>query len=81
VSASPEILAQLDELERQSNERRAALQRLAADIPAALSRRAVVRSMLSDARRAPHKLAIVQRGFAKLGRAPRRLLRTLRTRP
>lgn len=81
MSASPDVLAQLDELERQSNERRAELQRLAAQIPAALSRRAVLRSIVADARRSPNKGEILRRGLAKVGRAPGRLIRAARRNP
>jgi len=78
TSADESVYARLEALERESDRRRAELQRLAAQLPAAVSRRAVARAALNDVVRAPDKLGIVRRGLRKIGRAPRALWRRLR---
>jgi hypothetical protein len=65
-----EILRQLDVIEAESNARREELRRIAAELPATVSRRALVRAMLSDFRSSPNQGAIVRRGFSKLLHAP-----------
>ena len=65
-----DVLAQLALIEAESNERREELRRIAAELPATVSRRALVRAMFADLRRAPNKGAIVRRGVSKVVRAP-----------
>jgi hypothetical protein len=65
----------LDALERASDDRRAELQRLAAEIPAAVSRRSVVTAVVRDVRLAPDKAMIARRAFRKLLRGPAALVR------
>lgn len=74
----------LDDLQRESDQRRVELREIAAQLPAAMSRRAVLRSVVVDIRRAPNKGDIVTRavrklgrGFRKLGRAPRKAAHTI----
>lgn len=70
----------LDALERASDDRRAELQRLAAEIPAAVSRRSVVSAVVRDVRHAPGKAMIARRAVRKLMRAPASLARRVSTR-
>ncbi|HZB40402.1 MAG TPA: hypothetical protein VE487_05530 [Ilumatobacter sp.] len=65
-----DVLAQLALIEAESNVRREELRRIAAELPATVSRRALVRAMFADLRRAPNKGAIVRRGVSKVVRAP-----------
>lgn len=74
------MLRRLDQLEIESNERRAELRRLAAELPAAISRRSLLRALVADLRHAPEKRQIARRAAAKLGRAPRAVLRRARGR-
>lgn len=80
TAVSEEILRALDQLEAESNERRAELRRIAAELPATMSRRALVRSVVADARRSEHKGAIVRRALAKVARAPLHALKRLQLR-
>ncbi len=77
TSADDAVLTRLEELERESDRRRAELQRLASQLPAEVSRRAVVSAAVRDLVHAPDKLHIVARGLRKLGRAPGALWRRL----
>ena len=61
----------LDELQRESEHRRAELREIAAELPAAMSRRAILRGIAADVRNAPEKGAIITRAVRKIGRAPR----------
>jgi len=70
--------ARLDELQRESERRRAELREIAAQLPAAMSRRAILRSIVVDIRCAPNKGVIVKRAVRKLGRAVRKLGRAPR---
>ena len=74
------IHARLDELQRESEERRAELRALAAALPAATSRRALVRSMTLSVVRAPDKPLVAKRVTLKILRTPLELLRRLRAR-
>jgi hypothetical protein len=65
-----EVLRQLDMIEAESNVRRDELRRIAAELPATVSRRALVRAMVTDFRAAPNKGMIARRGLSKLLRAP-----------
>ena len=65
-----DVLAQLALIEAESNARREELRRIAAQLPATVSRRALVRTMVTDLRGSPNKGAIVRRGFSKLLHAP-----------
>jgi len=70
----------LDDLQRESEERRAALRALAAELPEATSRRALVRSMVSSVVHAPNRPLVAKRVVLKLARTPSDLLRRLRSR-
>ena len=65
-----DVLEELDELEAASNARRDELRRIAADLPAAISRRALFRSVVHDIRQSPNKAMIVRRAFTKVACAP-----------
>ena len=65
-----DVLSQLEQLEAESNARRDELRRIAAELPAAVSRRALMRAMVADLRSSPDKGAVVRRGAAKVLRAP-----------
>jgi hypothetical protein len=65
-----DVLAQLSLIEAESNARREELRRIAADLPATVSRRALVRAMVTDFRASPNKGAIVRRSVSKLLHAP-----------
>ena len=67
----------LTALEQASHERRAELRRLAAQLPAAVSRRALLVEAARDLRRAPNKTDIARRGLAKLTRLPAALVRRI----
>ncbi len=67
----PSVEERLDELQRQSEQRRQELREIAAQLPAGLSRRAFLRSMAADFRHAPGKGDIVVRMWRKAARAPR----------
>lgn len=70
AQSDDDVLAQLALIEAESNARREELRRIAAELPATVSRRALVRAMAADLRNSPNKGAIVRRGFAKLLHAP-----------
>ena len=75
------IEARLDELQRESEERRAELRALAAELPAVSSRRALVRSMFDSVVQAPNKPLVAKRVVLKALRTPGDLARrTLRRR-
>jgi hypothetical protein len=65
-----DVLAQLALIETESNARREELRRMAAELPATVSRRALVRAMATDFRASPNKNAIVRRSISKLLHAP-----------
>ncbi len=79
-SADPadSVEAQLDRLQRESEQRRAELRAIAAELPEARSRRQVVATMARDARVNADVGDIVTRAFRKLARAPRAIGRRLR---
>lgn len=68
----------LDDLQRESEQRRAELREITTQLPAAMSRRAILRSVAADIRRAPNKSDIVKRAVRKLGRAPRKAARIIK---
>ena len=74
------IQERLDELQRESDERRAQLRALAAELPAATSRRALVRSMVAGIVDAPDKTLIAKRAALKVARTPSDLMRRVRAR-
>ena len=67
----PSVEERLDELQRQSEQRRQELREIAAQLPAGLSRRAFLRSMAADFRHAPGKGDIVVPGVAQGGEGAR----------
>ena len=75
-----EIEQQLDELQHQSQERRAELRAIAAELPEAISRRALVSSMLRSVADAPDKPMVARRVAIKVLRAPADLVRRIRER-
>lgn len=76
----PAIVSALDELQRRTAQRRAELAKIAAALPATISRRTVLRSIVADIRQAPNKTDIAGRGLRKLGRAPRKAARLVKQR-
>ena len=74
------IEQRLDELQRESQERRAELRALAAELPAATSRRALVRSMVASVTHAPDKKLVAKRAVLKVARTPTDLVRRVRNR-
>jgi hypothetical protein len=79
------IEERLDELQRQSEERRQELSEIAAQLPGAVSRRQLLRAIVVDIRRAPRKRDIAGRALSKAARTPgevsRSLAHRLRRRP
>jgi hypothetical protein len=65
-----DVLGQLALIEAESNVRREELRRIAAELPATVSRRALVRAMVADFRGSRNKGAIVRRGVSKVLHAP-----------
>ena len=72
------VEAMLDELQRESEQRRVELREIAAQLPEAMSRRAILRKVAADVRYAPDKGDIVTRALRKLGLGPRAAARWLR---
>jgi len=70
----------LDELQRESEVRRAELRALAAELPEATSRRALVRSMVGSIVHAPDRRLVAKRAVLKLLRTPSDLIHRLRSR-
>jgi len=68
----------LDELQRESEQRRVELREIAAQLPAAMSRRAILRAVAADVRHAPDKRDVVTRALRKVGRGPRTALNAIR---
>ena len=75
-----EFEERLDELQRQSQERRAELRALAAEVPEATSRRTLVRLMVRSVVEAPDKPTIAKRAVLKVLRTPADLVRRARGR-
>lgn len=67
---SDDVLVQLALIEAESNARREELRRIAAELPATVSRRALLRAIVDDFRASPNKGAIVRRSISKLLHAP-----------
>jgi hypothetical protein len=65
-----DVLGQLALLEAEANIRREELRRIAAELPATVSRRALTRAIVADFRASPNKGAIVRRAFSKVLHAP-----------
>jgi hypothetical protein len=74
-----DIGARLDALEHESQERRAELRRLAADLPAATSRRAYLSAMIRGVAEAPDKPTVAKRVLLKVVRTPVELVRSRRS--
>lgn len=74
------VEVRLDELQRESENRRAELRSLAAQLPAATSRRALVRAMASSVLRAPDRPMVAKRAVLKLLRSPADAVRRVRAR-
>ena len=74
------IEARLDELQRESEERRRELRSLAAELPEATSRRALVRAMASSVLHAPDRPMVAKRTVLKLLWTPADAVRRLRAR-
>ena len=66
--ANASVEEQLDALQRASEERRAELREMAAQLPEVLSRRAILRRIAGDVRHAPAKGDIAMRALRKAGR-------------
>ncbi len=74
---SGSIEERLDELQRESEQRRQELREIAAELPAALSRRQLLRAIVVDIRQAPARGSIASRAVTKAARAPRKLYRSI----
>jgi hypothetical protein len=72
------VEAQLDELQRQSEQRRQELREIAAALPAVVSRRAMLRTMAVDLWHAPSKGGIVSGALRTAARAPLDAYRAVR---
>ena len=72
-----DVEAILDELQRESLERRAELRALAAQLPEATSRRALITSMFASVAAAPDKPTVAKRVLLKSLRTPVDLVRRL----
>lgn len=72
-----DVEAILDELQRESLERRAELRALAAELPEATSRRALITSMFASVAAAPDKPTVGKRVLLKALRTPVDLVRRL----
>lgn len=72
---SESMSAILDDLQRESDRRRAELRDIAAQLPATMSRTALLRAAVSSVYRAPNKPEMFGRAARKLARAPRALAR------
>ena len=75
-----DVLVALAQIEAEANARRDELRRIAAALPAAISRRSMLRSLGGDLLHAPNKGDIIRRAVAKLGRAPAAAIKRLRSR-
>jgi hypothetical protein len=75
--ATPSVEEQLDALQRASEDRRAELREIAAELPEALSRRAILRKIAGDIRHTPEKGDIAGRAGRKAGRTIRQVGRSL----
>jgi hypothetical protein len=75
VDPNAVLEARLDELQRESEERRAELRALAAQLPVVTSRRALVRSMVGSIVHAPDKPLVAKRVVLKVLRTPGDLAR------
>jgi hypothetical protein len=69
------IDARLDELQRESNARRAELKAIAVELPEATSRRAMLTAMVRSIVDAPDKPMVVKRTVLKVLRTPADLVR------
>ena len=67
--------ATIDELCVEALQRRAAVRRMAEELPVAISRHALLHQMLHDAAHHPDKLGVMSRALRKLARAPRKAIR------
>ena len=74
------IESRLDELQQESERRRAELRSLAAQLPEATSRRALVRAMAASVVHAPDRPLVAKRAALKVLRTPADLIRRLRAR-
>ncbi len=71
---------QLNDLQQASRERQAELRKIAAQLPAEMSRRQLVKQMAISLRTAPDRATVMKRTALKIGRAPADLVRAVRKR-
>jgi len=74
------IEARLDELQRESEARRAELREIVAALPQATSRRLLVRQMVRELASAPDRVSVAKRGALKVARTPTAVYHRLRSR-
>lgn len=72
-----DVEALLDQLQRESLDRRAELRAIAAQLPEATSRRALIASMFASIAAAPDKPTVAKRVILKVLRTPADLVRRL----
>ncbi len=77
--ASADVEARLDALQAASQERRAELRAIAAELPEATSRRAYLSAMIRGIVDAPDKPLVVKRVLLKIVRTPVELIRSRRS--
>jgi len=79
-SVAAAIEARLDEMQRESEQRRRELRDIAAALPQATSRRLLVKQMTRDLLTAPDRVSVAKRGVLKVLRTPTDALHRLRAR-
>ena len=75
-----DIEVRLDELQRESDERRRELRALAEQLPDVTSRRATMSAMASSLMHAPNRPLVLKRVALKIARTPAELVRRVRNR-
>lgn len=79
-SVAAAIEARLDELQRESEQRRRELREIAAALPQATSRRLLVTQMVRELWRAPDRSSVAKRGVLKVLRTPTDVYHRVRSR-
>lgn len=80
-SVAAAIESRLDELQRESEQRRRELREIAAALPQATSRRLLVTQMTRELLRAPDRVSVAKRAALKAARTPTDVYHRVRSRP